>query len=469
MQLANRLQTFLERHRTRFELRPHTPTRTLYEAAAASGLQQQQLVRGVLLQDGRGLLLAVLPAERLIDFHALQQHFGRSLQPAPPPVVNATFSDCETGSVPPLGEPYGVETVVDETLLQAGEVCFEPGYHNCLACMPGDQFQTLHAASATLAISRSLAVLESRDPRDFLLPGQFERNHPLEALRPAAELRRQIESIERLPAMPEMARRLLRVRNDPNATVRDLTDVIQADPSLTAQIIRYARSALFNFQGKVDTLEQATARVLGFETVLNMALGLAASRTFRNPADGPLGLQAFWQHATYSAALAQTLASAVRGQLAINPGVAYLCGLLHNFGFLLCGHLFRSEFFLLNRLVAANPHVPVTLIEKRLTGAPHTETGSWLMQAWDMPEAVAVACREHHNEAYAGDHALYANLTLLVDTLLRGHGIGEGAEGEPPVMLLNALGLTPSEARTLTAGVLDGRDALDAMARQLAA
>lgn len=469
MQLAERVKNYLDHLCLPYVLMPHAASRTLGEAAALTHIDPDRLVRAVLLQDAQGLFLAVLPADHLLDFSVLRTSCGRDCRPASPEQVATVFTDCSPGSVPPVPEPYGIPAIIDTRLAGGEPIHFEAGSHRCLVSMHSDSFQVLHQASQWAAIARPLSTLESRDPRDFMLPGEMGKQHALSDMRPVEDIRQTIEQVERLPAMPEMANRLLRLLNNPRATVDDLTDVIQFDPSLTAQILRYARSAFFGYRGKIETLHQAITRVLGFETVLAMALGLAASRSFRNPADGPLGLQAFWRHATHSAALAQALAAAIGPRLPFKPGLAYLAGLLHNFGFLLAGHLFRAEFFLLNRVVAANPQVPVTLIERRVLGVEHTQIGAWLMASWNMPEAVVVSCREHHNEFYAGDHADYAQLILCVDHLLRAHGIGEGSDAVPPAGILTALGLDIDKAQRLTQRLLESREALDAMARQLAA
>jgi HD-like signal output (HDOD) protein/prolyl-tRNA editing enzyme YbaK/EbsC (Cys-tRNA(Pro) deacylase) len=468
MPLAARIQAHLEQLRTQYAVIPHAPTQTLNEAATVTQINPRDMARAVLLQDSRGLLLAVLPANHLIDFQALRELLGGDCTPVAAEQLTQIFPDCESGSVPPLGEPYGVPVVIDKHLADSDHIHFEAGFHHSLVRMQGDEFQSLHQGSLHAVISRPLSVLESRDIRDFMLPGELGKQHPLTALRPLEDIRKQIEGIERLPAMPEMAHRLLRLLNNPKATIDDLTNIIQADPSLTAQVIRYARSVFFGYRGKVETLTEAITRVLGFDTVLNMSLGLAASRTFHNPADGPLGLQAFWRHATYSAALAQTLATAIGPRLPLRPGVAYLAGLLHNFGYLLAGHLFRAEFFLLNRVVAANPQIPIPLIERRVLGIEHTQIGAWLMSSWNMPEAIIIGCGEHHNEAYAGDQVAYVQLMLCVDHLLRAHHIGDGEEGTPPPAILTALGLDLGQAQQLTVKLLESTETFDAMARQLA-
>ena len=176
------------------------------------------------------------------------------------------------------------------------------------------------------------------------------------------DIRRRIEQIYELPPMPAVARRVLQLRNNPGASVAELAAIVELDPSLAAQVVRYAVSPFYAYRGKIGSIHDAITRVLGFDMVMNMALGLATGKSFRNPCDGPLGLHAFWQHAVYSATLVQALAKRMLPNARPQPGMAYLAGLLHNFGFLLLGHLFLPEFKLLNKLVIAHPESPADVL-----------------------------------------------------------------------------------------------------------
>jgi len=400
MPLPAKIQLYLDRHKTGAQQHNHAPTARLSDAVKCTGLPSEQLIRAVLLAQGKQRLLAILPADFLLDFQALHQLTGTHWVPADRQQIQDCFPDCQAGAVPPLAAAYGLDAIVDSRIRTMQAVCLEPGSHDCLLNMPAAEFETLLPGARYGHLSQPLAILKETQPRESTLPEKARLSLPVMQLQPSQDIRNLLHQLEHLPALPSMAQRLLRLRNNTHATVQDLTDIIQADPSLSAQIIRYARSAFFSYKGRVETLEQAIGRVLGFETVMNMALGLAASRILHNPADGPLGLQAFWQHATFSAALAQTLASYIRRYLPINPGVAYLAGLLHNFGFLLEGHLLRGEFFLLNRLLSANPHLSVQVLEQRILGMDHTQIGALLMEFWNMPKAIIVTTREHHNETY---------------------------------------------------------------------
>lgn len=291
------------------------------------------------------------------------------------------------------------------------------------------------------------------------------------------DVKRCIEQVYQLPPMPGMARSILELRLKPTASAADLATIVELDPSLAAQVMRYASSPLFGYRGHIGSIRDAISRVLGFETVMNIALGLATAKALRNPQEGPLGLRAFWRHAIYSAALAQALVRAMPSDRQPCLGLAYLAGLLHNFGFLLLGHMFPPEFALLNKQVMAHPDVPVTTLEKHLLGMGHAQQmlslghariGAWLMESWGMPEEIVVTLREHHNPHYQEDHAVYPNLVLLVDHMLKCCDLGDAPNDELPQELLARLGLEEAEAREVRERLLNGSEGLDHLARQLA-
>ncbi|MBZ0073005.1 MAG: HDOD domain-containing protein [Thiohalobacteraceae bacterium] len=293
----------------------------------------------------------------------------------------------------------------------------------------------------------------------------------------AGEIRRRIEQVYQLPPMPDMARRILQLRSNPDASVADLAAIIELDPSLAAQVVRYAASPFYAYRGKINSIQDAITRVLGFDLVMNMALGLATGRSFHNPIDGPLGLHAFWRHSVYTAALVQTLAKRIPPQTRPQPGMVYLAGLLHNFGFLLLGHLFPPEFKLLNKLVAAHPESPVTALEKCVLGMGqaqnmlemgHAQIGAWLMYSWHMPDEIIVTLREHHNPDYSGEHAILAHLVMIADHVLKGLEIGDAPDADLPLRSLEIVGLSEDTIREFAEQLFENCSSLDMMARQLA-
>ena len=281
---------------------------------------------------------------------------------------------------------------------------------------------------------------------------------------PRMDIRDRVAELDSLPVIPQLARRLLELRDDPDATVEQLVDVVKMDPGLATLIIRYANSPLYG-QHDVDNLNDAVFRVLGYENVLNLALGKALSQAFRLPGLGPMGLAAFWHNAIFSAALLQKLATRHGRQWHIQPGNAWLCGLVHNIGYLVLAALFETEYFWLNKALLAKPDVPVMDMETRLLGVTHAELGQRLMEAWDMPAVLHAVAGEHHNPAYQGEHEAMVWLVQVTDQLLRSHNMSDAASDEPDATLLEKLGLPEEELYLAMDDVLEAGDVLEEMVK----
>lgn len=475
MAIANAVREYLERHRVAYRVLHHTRTSSLEQAASAAFVPHSQVARGVLLKDEDGVLLAVLPLNYILDFGALQAQLKRELEPVPVAECARLFADCEAGSIPPLGEAYGFDVIVDDSLADYPQIYFEPGDRTMLVSVSSDDFQLLLGCARRARFAQAAAGLKVAGSANTVPAAATSK---LRDFTPPAEMQRRLQQLYELPAIPALAQRILVLRNDPNATGGDLSRIVELDPSLAAQVMRYARAPLFAYRGKLDSIQDAITRVLGYEMVMNLALGVCTGKSLRTPPDGPLGLHAFWRHATYSAALTQALASLMPSAKRPKPGIAYLAGLLHNFGYLLLGHLFQPEFYLLNKLVAANPTTAITELEGRVLcmgqardalTMGHAQMGAWLMQSWKMPEEIIVALREHHNPDYQGEFAVYAHLVLVADHMLKMQDIGDADPGPLPDTMMANLGLDMTAVQAALDRVMRSADELDGMSQLLVA
>lgn len=459
MTVAARVDRFLTHHAVGYDIICHSQTRSLRQAAEAAHVPPRQFARALVLEVERRRYMAVLPLDHLLDFKMLEQLLGACPRLIPVEELGEVFEDCEHGCIPPLAQPYGFDALCDESLFAHQRIVFEGGVHNSLLRVDAAGFQRLMRGATRAEISRPDECLsEAGSPVGIARPPVAAA--VMDELTPARNVCARIDEIYELPLMPGHARELLLLRNRPEAHVDELARVVERDPSLAAQVMKYARSPLFGYAGRLDSIEDAIARVLGFDMVLNLALGLAALKPFRIAPDGPLGLKAFWRHAALSAGLTQQLAKSLPLQERPVPGLLYLAGLLHNFGYLVLGQLFQPEFYLLNRMVAANPETPVTVLEQRVLCrgqarevmcAGHAEVGAWLMERWQLPAPVVAAVRHHHNVAFDGEHARYVHLVLLADRLLKSYGLGDGDSAELPLDVLQRVGLEADALLEITA------------------
>ena len=276
------------------------------------------------------------------------------------------------------------------------------------------------------------------------------------------DIRSEIEELTSIPAMPELAQRIVAL--GPHPEVRKLVAIVELDPGLAGQMVRQATSPFFGYRGKVNSVSDAITRVLGLEPAMNLAFGVIAGKAMRSPSDGPVGRKAVWLHGAYSAALMQSMAEGLPKSTRVLPGMCYVGGLMHNIGLLLLGHLFPADLHALNKATLENPEIPLIDLEQRLFMTDHTEIGAWLMQKWNMPQEVITTVQKHHDENYRGEYAIYANLALLADRLLKRLDKGDADSEELPSALLADLGLEELDLMDSVQRLLEARSDLDSLA-----
>jgi HD-like signal output (HDOD) protein/prolyl-tRNA editing enzyme YbaK/EbsC (Cys-tRNA(Pro) deacylase) len=463
MGLPSNIRDFLDRQQVAYETLPHRRTATLAQAADACDLPVSQLVRAVILVDAQGLLMAVLPADHVLDFDALCTLLHRNLELVPGNQLATIFEDCEPRSYPPLAPAYDLDVIVDSTVDKLDVITFEPGVHTALLQVSRHDFHKLLGETLSGTFSRPAASL-----RAAACDMDSTLSHVVDHFTPA-RVKHDIEEFHELPALPATAAQILRLAANRTANARQLAGIIEQDPGLSAQVLRYANSSLYGYAGRITNLQTAIARVLGFEFVMNLALGLSIGKSLRVPQEGPYGLDAFWKHSVYAGRLVEQLAGRLPRPQRPPHGTAYLAGLLQNLGKLVLGHTFQPEFYILNRFAQANPDMPTRELERHVLGVTHDQIGAWLMEAWGLPRELVIAVRHHHDEGYWDQHAVYSQLVLIANRALAEHGLGETDGDGLPTFSLEMLGLEREQVIDITNSLFENSDDLEDLARRLAA
>lgn len=154
MTIAHTLHDFMRSEGIRYDILTHPRTYSSSRTAEAAHVPGDRLAKAVLLEDENGYLLAVLPASHRIALGELHRLLQRQLGLATEEEIAAVFPDCEPGAIPPFGTAYGIETILDDTLLEQPEVYFEAGDHEELIHVSGEQFRALVAGARHARFSR---------------------------------------------------------------------------------------------------------------------------------------------------------------------------------------------------------------------------------------------------------------------------------------------------------------------------
>jgi HD-like signal output (HDOD) protein/prolyl-tRNA editing enzyme YbaK/EbsC (Cys-tRNA(Pro) deacylase) len=422
-----------------------------------------KLARVIFLKDSIGQVQVVIPSNRILDLNRLSQQCGRQFNALTFDELTKLKSKFGIEDFPALPQVTKIDSLIDSNLLNEEQLFITSGDNHEWIKLPGEDFKSLTSSSTVGEFTVPLpAPCYQQSPTQDLddVHAAIKQFTPL-------RIKQRLEETLDLPPLPETARKIIELRVDPNADTTELSKAVEMDPGMAAQVVSWARSPYYGVKGEIKSVEDAVIRVLGFDLVINLALGLALGRTLSVPKEGPNGYAPFWQQAVVTAALMGELARLMPAKDRPNAGTAYLCGLLHNFGYLILGHVFPPQFSLVNRHIEANAHINRSLIEKHIMGLSREQVSSLLMQQWRMPEDVVVALRSQHNPDYDGEFSTCANLLYVATRSLRSRGFGDGAWEEPHDEVFERLGITAEGVHGVTENLLEKADDLSELIQML--
>ncbi len=234
------------------------------------------------------------------------------------------------------------------------------------------------------------------------------------------QLNQIIMSTRDLPAMPEVASKVLELSSDPNTSAHQLQQVISDDQAMTARILKIANSAMYSCSRKIKTLTEAIV-MLGFNSIRSLVV-TSAARNLYNTRNSRSGLKErlLWEHSIGAGFACRLLA---QKQIPAMVEEAFLAGLMHDIGKLVLNLRMPERFDEIVQIVY-NENRPFHNTELTILGFSHAEVGGLLINKWKLSPMLEAVIRNHHNpEALSPDNQLLLYLDLA-NNICRKMGIG---------------------------------------------
>ncbi|WP_268798832.1 HDOD domain-containing protein [Pseudomonas huanghezhanensis] len=433
------------------------------EVMADKHIPMAQKVQAVLVDDSVGALLILFPQSHLLDLSRITELTGRKLTAVSQERIEQMLEKHNLRVLPALPALTSCPCLYEERMLQEPLLLIDSGEPGVLLEISSDDFRSMLSKASAARFGEPVTAIQPNLHRP-----DDDRQEISKAMQDftARRIQQRLEATVEIPPLADTAQKIIKLRVDPDATIDDITGVVETDPSLAAQVVSWASSPYYGSAGKIRSVEDAIVRVLGFDLVINLALGLALGKTLSLPKDHPQQSTPYWQQSIYTAAVIEGLTRAMPRAKRPESGLTYLAGLLHNFGYLLLAHVFPPHFSLICRQIEVNPHLHHSFVEQHLLGITREQIGSWLMRNWDMPEELSTALRFQHDPHYDREHAAYANLVFLAVGLLKNQGIGSGPAEDIPDELFERLELPREKADDVVHKVLEAETLLRELAAQ---
>jgi HD-like signal output (HDOD) protein len=410
-----------------------------------SDLQPSQKIRVVHLADHTGRLQVLFPESSMLDIAAISRITKRRFEP-----IAHSHSNGDA-----LIKPNSVMTILEADMLAGSSFSIRTKSNGQRRDISSSELEKLFSGPLNSFNNISIDAPLIKKPVDN---HEDDEEQILQALGrfQSIRLKQRLEETLEIPPLPASSHKIIRLSSDSSSSTDELCDVIALDPSLAAQVVSWASSPYYGAPGSIESVEDAIIRVLGFEMVMNLALGLSMKNAFKTPEEGPRHYQDFWLDSVTNAVLVESLVKAMPAEKRPKIGHAYLAGLLHNFGFLAISTILPPHFSILSRYQEANSHLPAELIEMQILHFTKEQLGSWLLRYWSLPDNIWTAIRYSKKPHYYGEHAILAKLLYV------SHQLCNDVEIEPEV--LNQIGLSLEEAEACQQEVYQSSTELHKMA-----
>ena len=184
-------------------------------------------------------------------------------------------------------------------------------------------------------------------------------------------------AVDGMPAFPKSVQRVLELTRDVNTMPKDLVEVIDKDPVLTVKILKVVNSAYYSLPKQITSVGHSVV-YLGFNTIKNLALSIAAIGMLPKTNEAGFDGQQYLLHSLATAAIAKQLALKVDDA---DPMDCFIAGLLHDFGKVVLAQFMPKEFRV--ALDASQQQgTSLHLALRDVIGVDHAVVGAMLVEKW---------------------------------------------------------------------------------------
>jgi putative nucleotidyltransferase with HDIG domain len=194
-----------------------------------------------------------------------------------------------------------------------------------------------------------------------------------------------------MPAFPKSVEKILELTQDANTTPKDLVQVIDKDPVVTVKILKVVNSAYYSLPKQITSIGHAVV-YLGFNTIKNLALSIAAIGMLPKTNAANFDGQQYLLHSLATAGLAKKLALRLDDA---DPMDCFIAGLLHDFGKMVFAQYMPVEFRLALDISKKNGS-SLHLALQQVLGTDHAVVGAMLVEKWRFAPKLIATIRHQY-------------------------------------------------------------------------
>lgn len=212
-----------------------------------------------------------------------------------------------------------------------------------------------------------------------------------------AEIVRAATSLGVIGGDTHAAHRILAALCDSNLDSRQVAEIIQREPGLSARVLKVANSAFYGSSRHIATLDRALV-LLGLDAVRGIAAAACLDRSVaRRSPQAAISPRALTHHCVASAFAAESLTK----RCGRSAPEAFMAALLHDFGVPVQERLDSAGVVKLMSALQADAAAEPAALEAQLVQVSHFRCAEVVFEHWNLPPTIVRAVCHHDNPAQA--------------------------------------------------------------------
>jgi len=217
-----------------------------------------------------------------------------------------------------------------------------------------------------------------------------------------------VAGMKRLPTMPALYTKLQELLNSKNSSLKDISDVIAKDISMTAKALQLVNSAFFGLRHQIKDINHAVV-YLGIETIKAIIITTDVFSKFTPEEVKVFDIKELYKHSIITGVLASKIAATISEEL-VDPSA--MAGMLHDIGKIIFIQNKAEEYKAVCERYRKE-RIPYHVLEKEWIDTNHAEIGGYLMSVWGLPSKIVDAISFHH-QPLTSEKSAIVNVTTVI-------------------------------------------------------
>ncbi len=223
-----------------------------------------------------------------------------------------------------------------------------------------------------------------------------------------------VAAIEQIPTLPKTSTDILDAIDDEDTNIDRVTELIEQDPALAVQVLKFANSPFCGTIHTVSSIKHAIV-VMGLGEIKGLLMVFAVQKFFDSSAVDNENRKRFWTHSLVCSHIANYLARYFQRQA---DDTIFISALIHDLGKIILDQYLHKEFL---QIVDHITMEKTTFQEAEtvVVGITHCQVAAKLLKQWCFPQKVVMQVFYHHAPWHEQEFSENAAIIFLANILTK--------------------------------------------------